>query len=830
MDDMTAFERQVADEIAGIVGPARSVDDLAVFDAAASRSHRWGFTMFSALKFIAAAAIVALFGGFLLVGVLTTPQGDETAPAAVTESPSPATTDELLAGMVTEEVERGVYRVVHDGVLDLPGAQEVIAGLDGSVWVFGEQTPHQLGDEQVHNWSEEGPRPYDEVEVAPDGTLWVDGTDWTEGPWEGLGAFDGEEWVRRTPPNVPENHRPWGMKVALDGAIWVLLNSQGAWVADTAILARLQDDVWEVIEAVPSEFPALHIGSGSGAWIVGDLTGDGVGDSLYRFDGSEWQPQETPEGFSGLDMIVGPNDTVWASLREQPPADGEEDICGWCRDGLARHDGSTWEEWPAERFPEQGRESLVSALQPFAVAPDGSLWGEVVWGSNVSPFSDEWTEPECDGVARIDGGTSTHYLPGLCVSSFDIAPDSSAWLTADIGDTAEIYVITLEAVAVAKSPSEAVAVAKSPSPATTDELLAGMVTEEVEPGVFRVDHDGVRDFSSADMDFVELGFPSFFVDVAPDGSVWLSGGGQSGDGLYQLGDDRNYEDGGDAWGANRHAHFAPDGTLWASGGDSVRTFTGGTWVVRHLPGLGHSDLAVGPDGDAWVVAGLEDGASVLRLAPTPDAGYSYRPFDGWASLTDGNGWPESIEVAPDGTGWLLGGWGDGWLLRYDDQGWQAVDAPTSVLRGSELRDLTAGPDGSLWLVGTRPNEVHQRGPALARLDRDGWSTFDAMEVGFGWGQGVGVFLGSYLLDVAPDGALWLNASVENAGEHAGVARFDGASWQRFLDGHTVHDLDAGPDGAVWVRAADASTEGQGAVDGAVDLYVITPEAVAATEL
>ena len=44
-----------------------------------------GFTMFSALKFTAAAVIVALFGGFLLAGVLTTPQeGDEMAPAAVT--------------------------------------------------------------------------------------------------------------------------------------------------------------------------------------------------------------------------------------------------------------------------------------------------------------------------------------------------------------------------------------------------------------------------------------------------------------------------------------------------------------------------------------------------------------------------------------------------------------------------------------------------------------------------------------------------------------------------------------------------------------------------
>ena len=31
-----------------------------------------GFTMFSALKFVAAGVIVALFGGFLLIGILST--------------------------------------------------------------------------------------------------------------------------------------------------------------------------------------------------------------------------------------------------------------------------------------------------------------------------------------------------------------------------------------------------------------------------------------------------------------------------------------------------------------------------------------------------------------------------------------------------------------------------------------------------------------------------------------------------------------------------------------------------------------------------------------
>ena len=119
--DMTAFERQVAERDAAPrrSRPTRSMTSRSSSAVtAANRSHRWGFTMFSALKFVVAGVIVALFGGFLLAGVLTTPQGDEMAPAAVTESPSPMTTEELLSGMVTEEVEPGV----------LPGRQRRCAG------------------------------------------------------------------------------------------------------------------------------------------------------------------------------------------------------------------------------------------------------------------------------------------------------------------------------------------------------------------------------------------------------------------------------------------------------------------------------------------------------------------------------------------------------------------------------------------------------------------------------------------------------------------------------------------------------------------------------
>jgi hypothetical protein len=63
--------------------------------------------MFSALKFVAVAAIVTLFGGLLLTGILTTPQDDEVLPAAVTESPSPTATDE--SSVTADDFPTGLF-------------------------------------------------------------------------------------------------------------------------------------------------------------------------------------------------------------------------------------------------------------------------------------------------------------------------------------------------------------------------------------------------------------------------------------------------------------------------------------------------------------------------------------------------------------------------------------------------------------------------------------------------------------------------------------------------------------------------------------------------
>ena len=55
----------------------------------------------------------------------------------------------------------------------------------------------------------------------------------------------------------------------------------------------------------------------------------------------------------------------------------------------------------------------------------------------------------------------------------------------------------------------------------------------------------------------------------------------------------------------------------------------------------------------------------------------------------------------------------------------------------------------------------------------------------------------------------------------GVSHYHGTTWTSYLVESCIHDLAIAPDGSVWLGAADA--------DSLLHTYVITPEAVAATE-
>jgi hypothetical protein len=99
MNDLVQLERLVADVAAEAAGPSRPVDVAAITGSATSQSPQWRVQpMFSATKYVAAGAIVALFGGFLLMaapgdqrtaGVPAAPSGQAGA-AAVSASPTPS--------------------------------------------------------------------------------------------------------------------------------------------------------------------------------------------------------------------------------------------------------------------------------------------------------------------------------------------------------------------------------------------------------------------------------------------------------------------------------------------------------------------------------------------------------------------------------------------------------------------------------------------------------------------------------------------------------------------------------------------------------------------
>ena len=109
---------------------------------------------------------------------------------------------------------------------------------------------------------------------------------------------------------------------------------------------------------------------------------------------------------------------------------------------------------------------------------------------------------------------------------------------------------------------------------------------------------------------------------------------------------------------------------------------------------------------------------------------------------------------------------------------------------------------------------------LRRFDGSRWQEWSTYELDLRPG---GWWSDRYL--VAPDGSLWtddVGPPSDDESDHAApcpnVARFDGVTVQRFLPetcGGQV-SLDVAADGSVWVASEH-------------DLYVITPEAVAATD-
>jgi hypothetical protein len=160
MDDMTTFERQLASELDRMAGPGRRIDPMEMVRTVSTTAPGWRLHwVLSATKFVVVGAIVALVGGFV-VTALQSQRGREDLPqGAVTPSQTPSRSPGAngpLAGMVVEEVEPGVVRIIDDGAghnlderhptnrYDMDG---IAVGADGSVWL---QSTYNGSDNEAH--------------------------------------------------------------------------------------------------------------------------------------------------------------------------------------------------------------------------------------------------------------------------------------------------------------------------------------------------------------------------------------------------------------------------------------------------------------------------------------------------------------------------------------------------------------------------------------------------------------------------------------------------------------------------------------------------------
>jgi hypothetical protein len=358
----------------------------------------------------------------------------------VTAQP-PTTTDELLSGMVTEEVEPGVFRVIHDGVRDLTstGNRDIVAGYDDGIWLLREDGFLRLGDDGSHGWPTVFGPEGRTFEVGPHGTVWTIPNRWYRTGKDIYRSADGEEWTVQPCPDecvgvtVAPDGRAWGSSTG-EGSRWRvgLLGSAGHW------------------QPLDGTIPA----NGFGRLLFTD-SGDRYGVefgwvySLYRYEDDTWH--HTHDFYSAVD--VGPDGTVWGTEGDR-----------W-HDGLARFADGEWARWTHDELPEMswsrgGGMGFGIGLRAFLddefrVAPDGSLWARL-WRSGDGDesvldweqrfYAVEGGRAECDGVVRFDGESVDHFLPGRCIS-MDIAADGSVWVLADEEEGGDLYVITPEAVA-----------------------------------------------------------------------------------------------------------------------------------------------------------------------------------------------------------------------------------------------------------------------------------------------------------------------------------------------------------------------------------------------
>jgi hypothetical protein len=421
MDDINVLERLVADEMQLRAGPDPVVDDAAIFTAiTATHSPKWRFeTMFSATKFVVAGAIVALFGGFLLTGLLAQRSDEPLPPAAATTSASPEAdvTWTPPPELTMEEVAPGVMRAMLPGAGSFKaasGPHDFMFDAHGDLWLLSPAGLLRVGDDTTYPSPDSDGQGLADLSPAPDGALWALANDT-------VASFRDGAWTEAPPFPGDTEDGPRALEVLPDGTVWA---------RSTTTLARLEGDAWTAYRITDDEGPVPDAG-----WVFpGDLawTPDGslwvttcntkVGvrpkdrvrtvlpGGLLRFDGEVFHqvaPLVPVQGCIGP-LVSGPDGELWTYLDADPPR-------------LARFDGTDWELFGAgagiPRISWTGR-----TFGQMVAAPDGRLW--VI--AAPSSMADR-------RLGTFDGATWTA-ADGLASywvregSTLRVAPDGNLWV------------------------------------------------------------------------------------------------------------------------------------------------------------------------------------------------------------------------------------------------------------------------------------------------------------------------------------------------------------------------------------------------------------------
>ncbi|MEX1294907.1 MAG: hypothetical protein AB1Z67_01930 [Candidatus Limnocylindrales bacterium] len=417
-------------------------------------SHLAPADPFSAARLVVAGIVVAVLGGLLLLTLVPSSPAD-VAPAQEMTSPVPSetpfSTDAFLSGMLTEDIEPGVLRIVGDGIGHSVGRRDgravrdldiLYVGPDDAIWVLtsANSLDHRASEfEPAVIWrlgtrgtygAAEGFPPHvppatgdpTVMATADDGTLWVAAGH--------LASFDGRTW---TAHRRQEGWHSTGVEVANDGSVWATWRDDAgrsrtgrfdgsSWIVlDDAVdeptqpghvapdgatyalaagrLVRDNGDVWsEVVVPGLAETPfgpmALRTDADDTLWV--HFPGGSGGDQLASFDGHGWQVHAAPvfaRWTSGASWDLAPDGTVWARVSR----------------GLASYDGGTWTE-------------PVPGVDDFVIGRDGTV---LTRGSA--------------GVQLYDGEHWTRYPSLSGVNDIGLTSDGTGWAISDIEHS--LYVV-----------------------------------------------------------------------------------------------------------------------------------------------------------------------------------------------------------------------------------------------------------------------------------------------------------------------------------------------------------------------------------------------------